>query len=227
MSLFAVPPPDAGLWLGIAFASLLAFFAFTGFEDLTNMVEEAQAPERNVPLAMALTLIITTVLYAIIAAIAVTAVPIERLAASSAPLSLVFREVAGVSPVVISGIAIVATLNTIIAQTTMAIRVVYGMARQGDLPRVFGQVNRATATPLLATASFIAAALTLALLAPFERLAEFTSLATLLVFALVNLALLKIRWEGAERRRDTITVPLFVPVLGLATCLVMIVSAMA
>ena len=224
-ALFTVPPLDFSLWLGIAFASLLAFFAFTGFEDLTNMVEEAHAPERNVPIAMALTLVITTLLYVVIAAIAVTAVPVERLAASSAPLSLVFREVAGVSPAIISGIAIIATLNTIIAQMTMAIRVVYGMARQGDLPRALGRVSRATATPLLATTGIVALALVFALLAPFERLAEFTSLATLVVFASVNIALLKIRWDGAAPRRDIVTVPLFVPVLGLVTCLMMIGSA--
>ena len=225
-ALFTMPPLDTGLWFGIAFASLLAFFAFTGFEDLTNMVEEAKAPERNVPIAMALTLVITTVLYVIISAIAVTALPVEQLAGSGAPLSLVFREVAGVSPVVVSGIAIVATLNTIIAQMTMAIRVVYGMARQGDLPSVFGQVSRATATPLLATACIATLAATLALVAPFEGLAESTSVATLIVFALVNLALLKLRWDGAKPRRGVVTVPIIVPVLGLRTCLVMIVSAL-
>ena len=225
-ALFTMPPLDSGLWLGIAFASLLAFFAFTGFEDLTNMVEEAKAPERNVPIAMALTLVITTVLYVIIAAIAVTALPIDRLAGSDAPLSLVFREVAGASPAVISAIAIVATLNTIIAQMTMAIRVVYGMARLGDLPRVFGQVSRATATPLLATAFIVASAVALALVASFERLAESTSLATLFVFAMVNLALLKLRWDGAKPRHNIVTVPILVPVLGLLTCLIMIVSAL-
>ena len=46
---------------------------------------------------------------------------------------LVFREVAGVSPATISAIAIVATLNTILAQMTMAARVAYGLARQGEL----------------------------------------------------------------------------------------------
>lgn len=224
-ALFAVPSLDSGVWVGIAFASLLAFFAFTGFEDLTNMVEEAQTPERNVPMAMALTLVITTTLYVLIAAIAVTAVPVERLAGSNAPLSLVFREVAGVSPAVITAIAIVSTLNTIIAQMTMAIRVVYGMARQGDLPSIFGQVNRITATPLLATTIVAISSLALAVLAPFERLAEYTSLFTLVVFALVNLALIKLRWGGAESRSGLFRVPLAVPVLGFALCILMIASA--
>ena len=224
-ALLSWPPLDSGIWLGVGFASLLAFFAFIGFEDLTNIVEEAHAPQRNLPIAMALTLVITTVLYVAIAAIAVTAVPIERLAASAAPLSIVFREVAGVSSATISAIAIVATLNTVIAQMTMATRVVYGLARLGDLPRVLGRVHRRTSTPLVATAGIVAAVLVFAWFVPFEKLAEFTSLATLVVFALVNLALLKLRWDGAKPQGGVLSVPTFVPVLGLLTCLAMIVSS--
>ncbi len=85
---------------------------------------------------MVLTLLISTVLYVAVVGIAVSAVPAHLLASSPAPLSLVFRQVAGVSPATISAIAIVATLNTILAQMTMAARVIYGMARQGDLPAV-------------------------------------------------------------------------------------------
>ena len=54
-----------------------------------------------------------------------------------------------VSPATISAIAIVATLNTILAQMTMAARVIYGMARQGDLPAIAGHVHPRTATPIL------------------------------------------------------------------------------
>lgn len=225
-ALFAVPAFESATMIGIGFASLLAFFAFIGFEDLTNMVEETREPERTLPLAMALTLFVTTLLYVVIAAIAVTAVPVERLIASEAPLAIVYREVAGVSPATISAIAIVATLNTIIAQMTMATRVVYGLAQQGDLPRAFGRVNPITATPLVATALVVATVLALALLVPFERLAEFTSLATLVVFALVNLALLRLRLGRTFRKAGTVTVPVWVPALGFASCLAMIASSL-
>ncbi len=47
-------------WSGVFYASLLAFFAFIGFEDLANVVEEAKAPERNIPRAMVLTLVISS-----------------------------------------------------------------------------------------------------------------------------------------------------------------------
>jgi len=226
-SALALPPLDIATLSGIGYASLLAFFAFIGFEDLANVVEEAKVPQRDIPRAMVLTLVISTVLYVAVAAIAVAAVPVAELAASPAPLSLVFRTLAGVSPATISVIAIVATLNTILAQMTMAARVVYGLARQGDLPGFAGRVHPKTATPLIATALIVAATLALALLVPFERLAEGTSLATLVVFALVNLALLRLRHRKIHTDGPHIRVPLWVPAAGLVSCLAMMAAAVA
>ena len=220
------PPPLTAL-AGIAYASLLAFFAFIGFEDLANVVEEAKVPHRDIPRAMVLTLIISTVLYVAVAAIAVAAVPLDTLAASRAPLSLVFSTLAGISPATISVIAIVATLNTILAQISMAARVIYGMARQGDLPGFAGRVHPKTATPLNATALIVAATLTLALFVPFERLAEGTSLGTLTVFALVNLSLLRLRQQKVHTHSPHVRVPFWVPAAGFVTCLAMMAAAMA
>jgi APA family basic amino acid/polyamine antiporter len=225
-ALVTQPLPEPSALSGIAFASLLAFFAFIGFEDLANVVEEAKMPQRNIPRAMALTLAIATLLYVAIAAIAVTAVPIQRLSSSPAPLSLVFQAVAEVNPATINVIAVIATLNTILAQITMAARVVYGMARQGDLPGIAGHVHPKTATPVLATALIAGATLALALIVPFERLAEGTSLATLIVFALVNLALLRLRHRRVQTHGPHVRVPVWVPAAGLATCVAMIVTAL-
>jgi amino acid transporter len=224
--LLTPPPLDASALAGVAYAALLAFFAFIGFEDLANVVEEAKVPHRDIPRAMVLTLIVTSVLYVAVAAIAVTAVPVAELAGSPAPLSLVFRAVAGASPLTISVIAIVATLNTILAQISMAARVVYGMARQGDLPHLAGHVHPKTATPLVATGLIVAATIVLALLVPFERLAEATSLATLLVFAAVNLSLLRLRHRKVHAAHPHVRVPLWVPAAGLITCLAMMAAAL-
>ena len=175
---------------------------------------------------MVLTLIISTVLYVLVAAIAVSAVSSERLASSAAPLSLVFREVAGISPATISAIAIVATLNTILAQMTMASRVIYGLAREGHLPTIFARVHPRTRTPLHATALVVLSIVPLTLLVPLTALAEITSLATLAVFAVVNLALLRLRYRGVESRVPHVTVPVWVPVIGLASCTAMIAHAL-
>lgn len=225
-ALVNTPPIEIGALSGIAFGSLLAFFAFIGFEDLANVVEEAKDPHRDIPRAMVLTLMISTILYVVVAAVAVSVVSIERLSLSSAPLSLVFREIAGVSPATISTIAIVATLNTILAQMTMAARVIYGLARDGDLPRILARVSLRTGTPLVATMLIVASIIPLALVVSFAWLAESTSLATLVVFALVNLALLRLRFRQVKSDAPHVTVPIWVPAVGLATCVAMIASSM-
>ena len=226
IALLAPPPFDLTILSGVGFASLLAFFAFIGFEDLANIVEEVKVPHRDLPRAMILTLLISAILYVAIAAIAVSAVPIGQLSASSAPLSLVFQKVVGVSPATISAIAIFATLNTILAQMTMTARVVYGMARLGDLPSVLGRVHVTTSTPLIATAIIVVVVITLALTVSFERLAEGTSLATLVIFALVNLSLLRLRRIGFHCAIPHVTIPIWMPWLGLLSCLAMIASSM-
>jgi APA family basic amino acid/polyamine antiporter len=175
---------------------------------------------------MMLTLLISTALYVTVAAVAVSAVPVAQLSASSAPLSLVFRQLAGVSPATITGIAIVATLNTVLAQMTMAARVIYGMARQGDLPRRLGAVHPVTGTPLLATALIAVLVTGLAWTISFVRLAEWTSIATLAVFALVNVALLRLKWRGAVSTQPHVTVPAWCPALGLASCIAMIATSL-
>lgn len=225
-ALFTPPPLDVGVFSGITFAGLLAFFAFVGFEDLANVVEEAKRPQRNIPWAMALTLLITTVLYVLIAAISVSAVPPRILAASTAPLSLVFGAVAGISPTTFSVIAIVSTLNTILAQMTMTARVVYGMAQQGDLPGMAGRVHSRTGTPLIATGLVMLAVAALALTIPLEPLAESTSLATLMLFACVNVSVLRIRSRQPETGAVLVRVPLWIPSLGLITCVLMMAAAL-
>jgi amino acid transporter len=223
--LFSISTDSIPSWSGIIFATALAFFAFIGFEDLTNMAEETIAPERVMPIAMGLTLLATTVLYMLVTAVAVTSIPVGELAASEAPLSQVFTRLTGVSSAVISLIAIVATLNTILAEMTMATRVLYGMARQGDLPRHFGFVHHHTSTPVLATVVVAALTFLLTLIVPFIQLAEATSIATLTVFALVNLALIRIRLR--DGRGAHFSAPLWMPVAGLLTSIGLIVGLAA
>jgi amino acid transporter len=151
----------------------------------------------------------------------VLAVPLEQLARSQAPLSLVFQKVAGIGPGAISAIAIVATLNTVLVQMTMATRVMYGMAKNNDLPQPMARVNPTTATPLFSTVIVVLAVLFFALALPIEKLAEWTSLATLVVFAWVNLSLIALRRERAASG----LIPKWFPVAGLVTCLLMLATA--
>jgi APA family basic amino acid/polyamine antiporter len=91
---------------------------------------------------------------------------------------------------------------------------------------VFGvQGDPGTATPLLATVLIVTITLVLALVAPFLRLAEATSIATLVVFAAVNSALIRLRLRRVHIPAPHFRVPLWVPVAGLVTTLAMIAGA--
>ena len=215
-----LPAWDApGVWTGIVAAGLLAFFAFIGFEDLVNVAEEAKNPQRTLPWAIFLTLTISTVVYFLVASVAVLSVPPETLAASSAPLNDVFLEITDISPSVIIAIAIVATLNTIIVQLIMASRVLYGLADQGNMPAFFARINPLTRTPLVATAAVTALVLVLALAFPLEGLAVTTSQITLSVFVVVNMALIALKVRGVAAPEGVVQVPLAVPMLGLVASL--------
>jgi basic amino acid/polyamine antiporter, APA family len=214
----------AAAWIGIAGAMLLAFFAFTGFEGLANIAEEVKQPSRTLPIAIFLTLALVTLLYVLVVWISLVAVPQEELAQSTAPLSLVYERVTGASPAVITAVAIAATINGIIVFMVMGSRVIYGMAAQGLLPTPLARVNASTRTPFAATAIVVAAVLMLALAFPIEGLAEASSRITLVIFAFVNAALLKLKIDGVAAPAGTFVVPTWVPALGLATSLALLAS---
>ncbi len=214
---------DPVIWSGIFSAGLLAFFAFIGFEDLVNIAEEVKHPLKVLPWAIFLTLALSTLIYVMVVSVAVLSVPVEGLAASKAPLGFVYESVTGGSPLVISAIAIVATLNGIIVQMIMASRVLYGLSSQGDLPEILSRVSPLTRTPLIATALVVAIILILALLFPIGSLAEMTSRVTLTIFSLVNLALLRIKLREDVSPEGIFTVRLWVPLAGLAGSLLLLV----
>ncbi len=222
-----VPPfGDSAPWIAVYGAGLLAFFAFVGFEDIVNLAEETREPRKTLPWAIFITLFASTLIYIAVVSVAVLSVPIDQLAASRAPLGFVFHEVTGLPSLVINAIAVVATLNGVIVQIIMASRVLYGLARQGSVPSVFGTVNAVTRTPLVATTSIVALILILALFFPLQHLAEMTSRVVLTVFALVNTSLLLIKYRGTPAPEGTFTVGVWVPIAGLISCIFMLAGGL-
>ena len=204
---------------GMMGTALLAVFAFIGFEGLANIAEEVRDPKRTLPRAIFLTLAVATVLYVLVLWVSLITVPPTELATSKAPLALVFERLTGASPRIMSAIAIVATLNGIIVQIIMSSRVLYGLGEHGDLPHVFATVSRRTRTPLFATAFTTVVVLLFALLLPLHRLADITSHMTLIVFALVNLSLIRIKTRERETPAGAYIAPGWVPWAGFVSCL--------
>lgn len=221
----------AGAWEGpsttlVLFqGAFLAWYAFVGFEDIVSVSEEVRAPERAVPFAILTALAGAALAYALVAWVAVNTVAPNRLGDSDAPLAEVYRQARDAEPVVLSAIALVAVVNGALVQLVMGARVLYGMARNGWLPRALAAVNPRTGTPLRTTALVVAA--TLALAVPFRvlELTRATNVLLLSVFTLVNLALVreKLRHPAA---RGAFVVPLAVPVIGLVVSLGILVVAL-
>jgi amino acid transporter len=203
---------------GLTGTVLLAVFAFIGFEGLANVAEEVRDPERNLPRAIFLTLAISTILYVSVVWIALVAVGPVELAASNAPLALVFERLTGASPQTMSLIAIVATLNGIVVQIIMASRVLYGLASYRELPAILSKVDRKTRTPLMATALATGMVLVLALLVPLHDLAEVTARLTLIVFAVVNVSLIVIKRRTITFPTAGYIAPRWIPWAGAMVC---------
>jgi amino acid transporter len=212
-----VPPLETDAWYGVFSAGLLAFFAFVGFEDMANVAEEVKNPRKNMPRGIILTLVITTIIYFMVVAVVIHAVPLDTLVTSSAPLALIFAGTGSTISGMFSSIAIIATFNGALIQIIMASRVVYGLASQGNLPSALAYVNPLTRTPLTATALIVVIVFVLAFFAPIADLAEVTSMLVLMVFCFVNIALIRLKRSPGEDTGDHFNVPLWVPVLGLVS----------
>ncbi|MCZ8184049.1 MAG: amino acid permease [Beijerinckiaceae bacterium] len=208
---------DATAWPGIASAALLAVFAFIGFEHLVNISEEMKDQRRTLPRALFITLGLTGLLYALVVLIAVSAVPPAELAASPAPLALVFERLTGWPLGVMSAIAVAATLNGILVNMIIIARVLYGLADRGQLPKRLAQVDQKTRAPVFATLMAVAGILGLALAVPLSGLADLASIGTLLIFVLVNLALIVIKGRETSPPPDIFDCPFWVPVAGVVT----------
>ena len=209
---------SSGAWLGLFSAAFLSFYSFVGFEDLVNMAEEVKEPERNLPRAILLCIVLTTVLYLLVSTVAVTARSPEALAASNTPIALIAGDDSWLSGTGLVVVSLLTGINGALVQIVMASRVAYGLARRGQAPRWLAIVNSKTQTPLRGTALMVAIVLTLALFLPLVSLAKITSWIILLVFAMVNLALWRIKGDDPAPTGPGPRYPRWLPLLGFTTC---------
>jgi APA family basic amino acid/polyamine antiporter len=209
-----LPPVAPAAWEGVLVGAFLAFYAFLGFEDMVTVAEEVRDARRNIPLAILLATGGATALYMLVALVAVLSVPPAELAQSEAPLAVIYERATGGPPWFIGVIGMIAAVNGALIQIIMGSRILYGMAREGWLPRALDRVHPRTRTPLATTLLMTAGVLLLALWLPLITLAKATSFILLAVFTVVNFALIRIKRRAAAPVGAR-TVPLWVPGVAL------------
>jgi len=199
--------------VAILSGAVLAFYAFIGFEDMANVAEEVINAPRTIGRAIAAVVVLSTLIYVGVAFVAVRTVPPAELAQSNAPLALIFDRLTHVPPQAMSLVAMLAVVNGALIQIIMAARVLYGLAREHELPKFLGEVHPVTKTPLKGTVVVGGMVLIAAFLLPLVTLAEITSAMVLVVFTLVNLSLIAVKRRGRPPE-GAWEVPMIVPVLG-------------
>lgn len=210
-------PGDFGGWAGVLAGMFVAFFAFIGFDSLANMAEETEEVARTLPRAILAAVALSSLLYGLVALVAVFAMSPADLSAQDAPLVAVLEKAGFTHSRHFAAVALIATANGVMVEIVLVSRLAYGMARRQLLPAWFSAVNARTRTPLRATLIGGAVIVVLVVAVPFGTLVRATSTVTLAVFALVNLSLARLQTK--DRRTDlAIRAPRWVPPLGAATC---------
>ena len=223
---------------GIIRAAAIVFFAYIGFDAVSTAAQEAKNPKRDMPIGILLSLLICTILYILFAhvmtgvasfatfagkdGIAPVAVAIDNMGHADAS-GMITPDYPWLNKAII--IAILAGYASVILVMLMGqSRVFFSMSKDGLMPGVFSEVHPKYRTPTKNNFMFMLFVSLFAAFVPARVVGEMTSIGTLFAFILVCVGVMVMRSKMPEAPRAfrTPLVPL-VPILGIFTCLFMMV----
>ncbi len=223
---------------GIIRAAAIVFFAYIGFDAVSTAAQEAKNPKRDMPWGILGSLLICTILYILFAhvmtgvtsytsfagkdGIAPVAVAIEHMGTADAN-GVVQPDYPWLNRAIL--VAILAGYASVILVMLMGqSRVFFSMSKDGLIPKIFSSVNPKTQTPAKSNLLFMLFVSLFAAFVPARVVGEMTSIGTLFAFILVCVGVwvMRNKMPDLPRAFKTPLVPL-VPILGIATCLFMMV----
>jgi APA family basic amino acid/polyamine antiporter len=212
--------------VGMLAGAAIIFFAYIGFDSVSTHAEEAKNPQRDVPIGIIASLVICTVLYIAVVAVLTGMVPYDQIS-KDAGVSEAFKSVhLPVAEIIIASAGVAGITSVLLVMMLSAPRVFLAMARDGLVPKkFFADVHPRFQTPWKST---IAIGIFVSLLTgflPIDALLHLTNIGTLFAFVIVCAAVLIMRRINptAHRPFRCPGVPV-VPVLGIATCLLLMLS---
>ena len=215
--------------LGVVQAAGLVFFSFLGFQNIANLAEETKDPRRQVPQAIFISLAVATTMYVVVAVAVTATLSAAALGASDSPLADAVARTSPGAARALAAIALFATANTALVSLLVTSRLLWGMARDGRLHRTLTTLTTKQQTPWTATVVCLVVAVALLPLGGVDAVAGFTSLAALLAFIVVNIAMIRLRFTKPDAVR-AFRVPLaigrvpIVPLLAVASCLALLMA---
>ncbi|MFD0899953.1 amino acid permease [Actinomadura sediminis] len=222
--IFGITPVNFG-WLGIISAIAVVFFAYIGFDIVATTAEEARRPQRDLPIGLIGSLVITAILYAAVSAVVVGMQNYTQLNVD-APLSHAFEYVgAPVFATIINVGAVVGLTSVVLILLLGQSRVFFSMSRDGLLPPFLSSVHPRFQTPYRSTILMGGLAAAIAGFIPLTELATLVNIGTLFAFVVVSLSVPILRRTRPDLPRAfrTPLVPL-VPVLSVLGCLFVMIN---
>ncbi len=213
---------------GLFAATGLIFFAFQGFESMVKFSEETKNPESTIPKALILALMISMVLYILVALSAVSIVGWPSLAASPAPFASIVSGTLGPGgAVLIIVIALFATANTVLLSLYASTRILFGIAGSSSLTAVLAWVHPGRHTPWTAIIVCVALSVLLIFIGDIGFIANVTNFTLFVTFIVINASVIALRYHSPEATR-AFRVPgavgrlPVIPVAGIIFCILLL-----
>ncbi len=187
---------------GVMSAASIIFFAFYGFDAVSTAAEETKNPGRNLAIGIIGSMIICILIYTLVALSAVGSMTFTQFATSAEPLAYILKTLGHPGAAsFIAAVAIIALPTVILAFMFGQTRVFFVMARDGLLPRRFGQISERSGAPVAVTVITAFVCAVLAGLLPLAQIAELANAGTLLAFiaTAAGLIILRFREPNIER----------------------------
>ena len=202
------------------------FFAYLGFGRIATLGEEVKNPERNLPLAILIALVVSLVLYVLTAFTAMGLQDYRILAQSGSPLAEAAKATGNFTLVAAVSLgALIATVSVLLTNLIGLSRVAFAMARNGQLPTSIARVSSRFGTPYISVLVMGALLTVLAFALDLKQAAAITSFALLATHVIVNLSAMRLR-KKMPSSATKFKVPFFplIPSLGLLSCVILMFS---
>jgi APA family basic amino acid/polyamine antiporter len=217
-------------WAGVQSGAAIVFFAYIGFDAVSTVAEETRNPSRDLPIGIIGSLILSTIIYILVAAVFIGIIPFDvlkqKLATEQAEPLTMALQYANIQRWGNLFVGIVA-FGSVVAHTAVLLvfqlgqpRIFFSMARDGLLPRSFAKVHPRFRTPHVTTILTGVAVGVCAMFTSIDEMVDLTNIGTLFAFVLVCVGIIVLRRREPERYRafKTPWVPL-IPALGVVSCL--------